>query len=222
MDPEIEAKLHAALNQVKAHEETIAAYESLKETLENENEKSMFTHFGTIQAKVSEKNLEILTLQGRLEEIRDVLRSQASKIDDLKQQIFIILHFPATVVVEGREGFNELMNGTYKIGHHLHDGRVFYTHEENSWVIRWYERKKLWILDHRGLNEDDIGSACVDDDSHHPTLIQKDWIVYDGVNFVYDPEVQIVGELKTAKRMASTRAAVAEDLSTAGKRTPGN
>jgi len=198
VDPEIEAKLINALNQVKAHEATIAAYESLKESLESENDKSMFTHFASIQAKVSSKNLEVLTLQGRLEEIRDILRFQARNIDTLKQQIFIILHFPNTVVVEGRVGFNELMNGTYTIGHHLHDGRVFYTHTETSWVLRWYDRKNLWILDHRGLNEDDIGSACVDDDAHHPSLIQKHWIVYDGVNFTYDPEVLILGSLKGA------------------------
>lgn len=199
VDPEIEAKLIHALNQVKSHEETISAYESLKESLETENDKSMFTHFASIQAKVSEKNLEVLTLQGRLEEIRDILRHQARKIDTLKQQIFIILHFPSTVEVEGRVGFNKLMNGTYTIGHHLHDGRVFYTHTENSWVLRWYDRKNLWILDHRGLNDDDIGSACVDDDAHHPSLIHKHWIVYDGVNFTYDPEIIISGSLKDAE-----------------------
>lgn len=204
VDPEIEAKLISALNKVKAHEETIAAYESLKESLETENDKSMFTHFASIQAKVSSKNLEVLTLQGRLEEIRDMLRHQARKIDSLKQQIFIILHFPKTVMVEGRVGFNELMNGTYTIGHHLHDGRVFYTHTENSWVLRWYDRKNLWILDHRGLNEDDIGSACVDDDSHHPSLIQKNWIVYDGVNFTYDADVHVVGSLKGCEKRSPT------------------
>lgn len=156
----------------------------------------MFTHFGEIQAKVSQKNLELLTMQGRMEEIRHVLRMQANVVDTLKQQIFIILHFPKTINVSGREGFNDNMNGKYQIGHHLHDGRVFYTNTENTWVIRWYAKKKLWIMDHRGLNDDDVGSACVDDDSHHPMLIQKQWIVYDGVNFVFDPEVQVTGHLE--------------------------
>jgi len=197
-DPELEQKYKNMVNQCKAHEDTIAAFESLRDSLQNESEKNMFTHFGEIQAKVSQKNLELLTMQGRMEEIRNILRMQGRLVDTLKQQIFIILHFPKTITVSGREGFNDNMNGAYQIGHHLHNGRVFYNHSENTWAIRWYDPKKIWIMDHRGLNEDDIGSACVDDDAHHPMLIQKHWIVYDGVNFVFDPEITVSGELELA------------------------
>jgi len=200
-DPELERKYTDALNQIKIQEETISEFEGLKDKIANPEAKELMAHFGEVQAKVGKKNLEILELQGRLEEVRHVMRHQGEMVDGLKQQIFIILHFPKQVKVEGRSGFNDNMNGDFMIGGHLHDGRVFYHSTNSNWVIRWYQPKKLWIMDHRGLNDDDTGSACVDDDVQHPLLIQKTWCVYDGVKFSFDPEVTITGDMQSGKRI---------------------
>merc|ERR1712026_466029 len=101
--------------------------------------------------------------------IRQHISAQSRTIDNLSAQIFIILQFPKVITVSGREGFNDKMNGDYQIGSHLHCGRVFYKHQDNAWVIRWYPQKGLWIMDHRGLNNDDEGSACANADVGHPS-----------------------------------------------------
>merc|ERR1719471_1463767 len=193
-DPDLEHKYQEALNQIKVHEQTIHEFKHLEEKIQDAEIKELVHNFGNVQEKIGHKNVEILELQGRLEEVRHVMRHQGEMVDSLKQQIFIILHYPKELHVEGRSGFNDHMNGVYHVGGHLHDGRVFYHHEHSNWVIRWYHPKKLWIMDHRGLNKDDTGSACVDDDVQHPLLIQKHWAVYDGVKFEFDDAVKLVGD----------------------------
>jgi len=170
-----------------------------------------------MMAVVEKKNMELTNLFGKLEGNSNALKqnalimnNQAQTIAALQQQVFMTLHFPKKITVSGREGFNDNMNGVYTIGTELHEGRVCYQHIENAWVVRWHEAKRLWIMDHRGLKEDDTGSACVDDDAQHPMLVQKDWIVYNGEEFVVDSNISFSGEFNMPNKVEG------------GKRAAGN
>jgi len=87
---------------------------------------------------------------------------------------------PESVRVSGRVGFNSAMNGVYKRGNHIHDGRVYYQHENRKFVIRWFAQKKNWLFDWRGLNNDNICAAAGLDDVSNPSLVTHDWRVFDG------------------------------------------
>jgi len=154
------------------------------------------------QQELATARLENSRLTGCVDEIRLELGSLQHQINALRQQIFIILHFPRELMVAGRDGFNDNINGVYKLGEWLHDGRVFYKNESTNWVLRWNDEKKLWIFDHRGLNMDDVGSACIDDDVQHPLLTNKDWIIYDGLEFVADSNIGLSGEISKKKKLS--------------------
>merc|ERR1712110_1078450 len=114
-----------------------AQFESVKEAIENKQMQVLVTDLGNLQQKYTNQKMKNHRMEGRLMEIRKVLREQALKIEGLSQQIFIILQFPKVIKVSGREGFNDKINGNYRVGEHLHAGRVYYKHQDNLWALRW-------------------------------------------------------------------------------------
>lgn len=90
-------------------------------------------------------------------------------------------HLPKFLIVQGRRGYNEVMNGQYKRGA-VHQGKVHYAHNspKNTFVMRWCPSKSRWFFDFRGLKFDEIASACVTEDVESPDQITKSWLVYDG------------------------------------------
>jgi len=113
---------------------------------------------------------------------------------------FAVFPAPDTVKVTGRVGFNSAMNGTYKRGDHIHDGRVYYQHEKHKFVIRWFAKKKMWIFDWRGLNNDNVCAAAGLDDVSNPTLVTHDWRVFDGKTKKWHRDAMLtVKELSSGK-----------------------
>merc|ERR1712026_251537 len=82
---------------------------------------------------------------------------------------------PEELIVSGRLGYNETMNGRYRRGDRLHEGRVFYSHTERKFVIRWCPAKRSWFFDWRGLNTDTTASAALAQDIEHPHLATQPW-----------------------------------------------
>jgi len=199
-DEKIEAELHQVQQQCMVYEEQIESMKAMLNNVENDQMQALVGDMGALQSKLSQVKLDNVRCEGQMLAIRQHLSVQSRTIDNLTAQIFIILQFPKMITVSGREGFNDKMNGDYLIGSHLHSGRVFYKHQDNSWVIRWYAPKGLWIMDHRGLNDDDMGSACTDADVGHPMMVRKQWIVFGGDNegFRVDPNVMISGDMNVA------------------------
>merc|ERR1719461_768227 len=195
MNEKLEQDLAEANAKISAQEDQIAQLEKIKKAITDENMQLLVSDMAMLQQKYSDQKTKSHRWEGRVMEIRKVLNEQARKIESLTQQIFIILQFPKVIHVSGREGFNDKINGDYRVGQHLHCGRVYYKHIDNLWALRWYPDKGLWIFDHRGLQHDDFGSACVECDVQHPMLVNKQWIVYGGdkEGFTVDPHVKITG-----------------------------
>eukprot|EP00492_Amphilonche_elongata_P004220 TRINITY_DN4604_c0_g1_i1.p1 TRINITY_DN4604_c0_g1~~TRINITY_DN4604_c0_g1_i1.p1 ORF type:complete len:162 (+),score=21.00 TRINITY_DN4604_c0_g1_i1:19-504(+) len=89
---------------------------------------------------------------------------------------------PQELIVSGRKGYNETMNGRYRKGQSLHQGRIYYAHTERKFVIRWCPVKKSWFFDWRGLNTDTTASAALAQDVQYPHLTTSAWRVFDGTN----------------------------------------
>merc|ERR550539_424349 len=178
-------------------EEQVQMIDEIKAAVENDDTQKLVDNLAAVQGQLASEKMSCVRTQGQMVALKGHLATQARSIDRLTAQIFIILQFPKTITVSGRDGFNDKMNGDYQIGSHLHCGRVFYKHQDNSWVIRWYEKKGLWIMDHRGLNDDDEGSACTDADVGHPLMVRKQWVVFGGpdAGFRVDPAVTISGDV---------------------------
>jgi len=196
-DQQVEAELADAKATIAVLEEQLGGMEKMKEAIENEDMQALVTNLGSVQQKLAQEKIAGIRAVGQMEAVRKHISVQCRTIDNLSAQIFMILQFPKMITVSGREGFNDKMNGDYYVGSHLHSGRVFYKHQDNAWVIRWYEPKGLWIMDHRGLNNDDEGSACTDADVGHPLMVRKQWIVYGGpdAGFKVDPAVRVSGDV---------------------------
>lgn len=80
--------------------------------------------------------------------------------------------------VQGRLGYNRAMNGTYIRGKKAHCGKSYYRHTENDFTIRWFETK--WVVDWRGLHNDNIGAAVCKEDVPEPWMCTIPWRIYDG------------------------------------------
>lgn len=85
---------------------------------------------------------------------------------------------PSKMKVSGRLGYNRAMNGTYVRGKKAHCGKSYYKHTENDFTIRWYETK--WVVDWRGLHNDNIGAAVCKEDVPEPWMCTIPWRIYDG------------------------------------------
>ena len=59
--------------------------------------------------------------------------------------------------------------------------RVYYKKQgtKTNWHIRWFPRKKKWVFDWRGLQNDDVCAAIGSGDVPNPTRVTKVWKVYD-------------------------------------------
>jgi hypothetical protein len=82
------------------------------------------------------------------------------------------------MTVEGRLGYNRAMNGTYIRGKKPHCGKSYYRHTENDFTIRWFDTK--WVVDWRGLHNDNIGAAVCKEDVPEPWMCTIPWRIYDG------------------------------------------
>jgi len=98
---------------------------------------------------------------------------------------------PAELIVTGREGYNETLNGRYLLGEGLHEGRVYYKHTERKFVIRWCPAKGSWFFDWRGLNTDTTASGALAEDVESPHLATKAWRVYDGSKWISDAKITL-------------------------------
>jgi len=98
---------------------------------------------------------------------------------------------PEEIVVSGREGYNETMNGIYTKGASLHEGRPYYKHASRKFVIRWCPVKGSWFFDWRGLNTDTTASAALSEDVASPHLAQSAWRVYDGTKWISDAKLSL-------------------------------
>jgi len=103
---------------------------------------------------------------------------------------------PEELIVSGREGYNETMNGRYQRGDRLHEGRVFYSHTERKFVIRWCPAKRSWFFDWRGLNTDTTASAALAQDIEHPHLATQAWRVFDGKKWISDAKLALCATIE--------------------------
>ena len=82
------------------------------------------------------------------------------------------------------------MNGVYKKGESLHEGRVFYKKNHSSWSISWDQDAKMWIFDknteNMNKNSEAIVVAKVQEDVAHPGLVQKNWKIFNGSEYQED------------------------------------
>jgi len=85
---------------------------------------------------------------------------------------------PEAMKVHGRIGYNRAMNGMYTRGKKPHCGKSYYRHEANDFTIRWFETK--WVVDWRGLHNDNIGAAVCKEDVPEPWMCTIPWRIYDG------------------------------------------
>jgi len=108
---------------------------------------------------------------------------------DLLENVFT--KAPNELVVSGRVGYNSSMNGSYKLGKFLHEGRVFYKHVSRNWVVRWYERRKQWLFDCNGLSHKPMSNAQAIEDVNDPTKVTTVWSVWDRTQFVPTPSVRV-------------------------------
>jgi len=87
-------------------------------------------------------------------------------------------HSITKMKVQGRLGYNRAMNGTYIRGKKPHCGKSYYRHTENDFTIRWFKTK--WVVDWRGLHDDNIGAAVCKEDVPEPWMCTIPWRIYDG------------------------------------------
>jgi len=82
------------------------------------------------------------------------------------------------IIVSGRLGYNRATNGTYIRGKKIHAGKSYYKHTQNDFTIRWFETK--WVVDWRGLFNDNIGAAVCKEEVPEPWMCTIPWRIYDG------------------------------------------
>lgn len=104
--------------------------------------------------------------------------------------------------ISGRKGYNRAMNGTYIRGKKIHSGRSYWRHTENDFTIRWFKTK--WVIDWRGLHDDNIGAAVCKEDCPEPWMCNIPFRVYDGKakdkKWKYDPQLKFEPILPQRKR----------------------
>lgn len=189
---EMDAKVQACQKMIAQKDQQINALNNAMKT----------GNASQIAQELTLAHAENVRYAGRLDEIRHTIKNQSRIIDILKQQIFIVLHFPKHLEVHGRVGFNASMNGHYSCGERLHAGRVYYKNNDNDWVIRWYPQKSIWLFDWRGLGKDDMGGAAAHQDVPHPLLVTTPWAVFDeGTRqFQVDQKIVLSAEMEMSHK----------------------
>jgi len=96
------------------------------------------------------------------------------------------------ILVSGRRGFNEEMNGCYEQVEDFYQGKTCYVHVESDWCIYWSRAVERWVFDCRGMLNDQKACAISDEDVPSPHLVSGDWVVYNGSSgWAQDPHVKI-------------------------------
>ena len=109
-----------------------------------------------------------------------------------------LLQSPMFIEIIGRKGINFEMNGVYKKQSDLHCGKPCFIKLSDinikngrQWVIRYYYKSELWLIDKRGgLRNDDIANGIGHGDTRNPLQITK-WEIHNGETFVVDNDIQI-------------------------------
>jgi len=112
---------------------------------------------------------------GKPNEVRSLKRTSAQRI-----------------LVTGRKGFNEEINGCYERVEDHFQGKTCYVHVESDWCIYWSRSVARWVFDCRGLQNDQKACAISDEDVPSPHLVTTDWVVYKGAScWEPDPDVKV-------------------------------
>jgi len=120
-----------------------------------------------------------------------------NEIDDTvnvsMEDFSIIAVAPPYLQVSGRKGTNARMNGVYKLGKKLHDGRAYFQKPEKfkQFSIRWYPSNSEWLFDQNGLRSDDSANAAVRESVRYPHLATKGWEVFEKSTWNTDPHLRI-------------------------------
>merc|ERR1711879_298291 len=124
---------------------------------------------------------------------KNSLKQRVQRAAMCKEVIDKIGPAPQFIVIKGRKGANNIINGLYRLGRDTFNGRVYY--EKCSFrmgaFIRWH-KKGMWIID-ENLGHDMKGSAFNKSQQPYPHLASKSWAVFDEGNksFVEDENVKV-------------------------------
>eukprot|EP01084_Bolivina_argentea_P217292 368961_1 len=93
-----------------------------------------------------------------------------------------LLECAPLIEIYGRKGINVDMNGVYKKQNELHCGRPWYLklklkddgdNGKHQWVIRYLSTSQVWLLDRRGLRNDDVANGIGHGDVMTPLQIHE-------------------------------------------------
>lgn len=82
------------------------------------------------------------------------------------------------ILVCGRVGYNEIINGCYELVDDFFQGKLCYVHMENECCIYWSRTARRWIIDHRGMMNDRKACAVAAEDVTSPVLLTVPWMVF--------------------------------------------
>merc|ERR1719242_1331188 len=78
---DLENKLRALKEELQVKEEQLAEFDKMRDEIKDENVQSLMSHMGQLQQKLSTQKMENFRFEGRLDEIREVLKAQAETIE---------------------------------------------------------------------------------------------------------------------------------------------
>merc|ERR1711971_720710 len=133
---------------------------------------------------------------------------EESEALDPAEKAHMLSQAPNQIVVVGREGQNDLINGTYNKGFACHEDRVYYTHCDQSRVLRWREHGGLWIFS-KTLSSDLEGFAAIQCDAFFPNDIKGVWKFFD--HELEEDEGVKITDAKIVRREMSKRSSLMKD-----------
>jgi len=133
---------------------------------------------------------------------------EESEALDPAEKAHMLSQAPNQIVVVGREGQNDLINGTYNKGFACHEDRVYYTHCDQSCVLRWREHGGLWIFS-KTLSSDLEGFAAIQCDAFFPNDIKGVWKFFD--HELEEDEGIKITDAKIVRREMSKRSSLMKD-----------
>lgn len=93
------------------------------------------------------------------------------------------------VQIVGTPGFNFDMNGYYDRQTEPHEGRNWYKKIDSNWHIRWYPKKKLWLVSAEEVNKPSASAFLSADILTCTTVV---WQIYDGKTWIQDKNIKII------------------------------
>ena len=94
---------------------------------------------------------------------------------------------PERIIVNGRKGKNDLVNGMYQRGKILFENKVYYQKLDGSCVLRW-DPEGAWIFS-ENLDDGAYGFACCRDKATYPHEIKHTWKVC--VQWIFQDDISI-------------------------------